>query len=216
MSGGKRETERVVAPAQTAQDVALQGLRTEDSEFQNKLIAPLGTASDARSISLRAKTEPVAKRSGLNCTTPMGAAPKQSSWARAALTLDDLLQMTQRAVELSITPRLLMLDNKLTGLGVCLEGLADKLEFALKEIVVQVQEVKDDLQRARIVKDATQDWIEKKDEEELEASRKNSNRRKARCKRRHTEDSASSEATTTPLNRATVATMRQQTGRTRA
>ena len=157
MSGGKRETERAVAPAQTAQDMALQGLRTEVSDFQNKLFAPLDTASDTFSMSSRAKTETVAKRPGLNGAVSMGATPKQSRWARAALISDDLLQMTQRAVELSITPRLLMLENKLTGLEVRLEGLADKLEVAQEEIVVQLQEVKDDLQRARIVLDATKD-----------------------------------------------------------
>ena len=100
--------------------------------------------------------------------------------------------MTQRAVELSITPRLLMLENKLTGPGVRLEGLTDKLDFAQEYIALQLQEVKDDLHRARIAMDATKGWMEKKDDEEQKASRKKSNRREERSQRRCTEDSASS------------------------
>ena len=57
---------------------------------------------------------------------------------------------------------------------------------------MQVQEVNDDLQRARIVLDATQGWMEKKNDEELEASRKKSSQREARSKRRNTKDSAGS------------------------
>ena len=87
----------------------------------------------------------------------------------------------QRTVELSITPRLLLLENKLTGLKARLEGLADKLEFLLEEIMMQVQEVKDDLQRTRIVMDSIQRRMEKKIDEELKARRKKSSRRTARC-----------------------------------
>ena len=166
MSEGKRDTERPVAQAETAQDAGLQGLRTEVSDFQNKLLAPLSAPRDAFSSSSRAKTEPVATRHVLNGAAPSRAAPRQGTWAPPVLTSDDLLQMTQRAVELSITPRLLMLENKLTGLEVRLEGLTDKLDFAQEDIGLQLQEVKDDLHRTRIAMDATQGWMENKDYEE--------------------------------------------------
>ena len=159
MFEGKCETERAVTQSETAQEVDLQGQRTEVSDFQNKLLAPLSAPRDAFSTSSRAKTERVAARAGLDGAAPTGTAPKQTPWARYALTSDDLVQTTQRAVELSITPRLLMLESKLTGLEVRLEGQADKLDFAQEEIFLQLQDVKEDLQRARVVMDAIQGWM---------------------------------------------------------
>ena len=94
MSGGKSDSARAVAAAQTAQDVALQGLRGEVSDFQNKLLAPLYTPRDALSTSSHAKMEPVVTTPGPNGSATMGAAPKQRPWERAALNSDDLLQMT--------------------------------------------------------------------------------------------------------------------------
>ena len=58
-------------------------------------------------------------------------------------------------LELKISPRVLMLEKRLTGLEVRLEGLADKLEFVQEDTVVQLQEMRDDLQKARVVMDAT-------------------------------------------------------------
>ena len=75
MSEGKREPECAVAPAKTTQDVALQGLNTEASDFQNKLLALLGMVCDAFSASWRANTEPSVTKIGLNGAAPIDAAP---------------------------------------------------------------------------------------------------------------------------------------------
>ena len=109
MSKGKREPGRAVTPTRMAQGVSLQGLYTKVSDFQNKLLSPLGTPCDAFSASSRAKTEPVVKKNGFD-----GAAPQVGAWAQSALTSDDLLHMTQRAVELTVTIRLLMLEKNIT------------------------------------------------------------------------------------------------------
>ena len=76
MSEGKREPERAEATAQAAQDVALQGLRTEVSDFQDKPLAPRGTPRDAFSTSSRAKTEPAVTKIGLNGAAPIRAVPQ--------------------------------------------------------------------------------------------------------------------------------------------
>ena len=78
MSGGKRETDRAVAPAQAAQDVGLQGLHTEVSDFQNKLLSPPERPRDASSVSSHTKIEPTVTRSELNGAALIGAAPKSS------------------------------------------------------------------------------------------------------------------------------------------
>ena len=49
-----------------------------------------------------------------------------------------------------------MLKNKLAGLEVRLESLADKLEFEQEHVFVQLLELKEDIHKARIVIDATQ------------------------------------------------------------
>ena len=55
-----------------------------------------------------------------------------------------------------------MLKSKLAGLEVRLEGLADKLEFAQEDIVVQLQQVTEELYKALITMDTTQGWMEKR------------------------------------------------------
>ena len=69
-------------------------------------------------------------------------------------------------------PCLLMFENKLEDFEVRLEALADKLEFFLEDIVVQLQEVKEILHKERFTMDTTQDWMDKKDDPKLEASQK--------------------------------------------
>ena len=81
-----------------------QGLHTEVSDFQNKLLAPIDTPCGAYSRLLRAKTEPVVTRPELNGAVSMSTELRLRSLVKAVLTSVDFLQMTQRAVELSITP----------------------------------------------------------------------------------------------------------------
>ena len=56
--------------------MAFKGLRTEFSDFQNKLLAALSTLAGAFSALSDAKTEPAVTKTGLNGATPISAAPQ--------------------------------------------------------------------------------------------------------------------------------------------
>ena len=68
----------------------------------------------------------------------MNAAPKQCFRGKTTLTLDDFLQIMQLAAELSISNLLLMLESKLTGLEILLNGSYKNLKFIPKEIDLQL------------------------------------------------------------------------------
>ena len=89
MSDSKRESERAVVPAQAAQDLTLQRLSTELSDFERKPLASVGTLSHAFSASSHEKTEPSVMKTGLNVSAPIRETPQGGAWEKHELASDD-------------------------------------------------------------------------------------------------------------------------------